>query len=172
MYKKSIHTSALLQAHQYQGQSYDCGPYSAAIVTNALSGSEMLGADVAQWLNQPIRWGILPIAQRIRNRATLPWAITRFLHTHHLGARWRVLTSTRQLLNGLERNAVFVVLIGEWRPLWAHYLVLVEYDPEDGYGFVDPAQAQAAIVYRDEKTFLRQWSNWGRQMIEVTKTSS
>lgn len=172
MYKKSIHTSALLQAHQHQGQSYDCGPYSTAIVANALLGSKIRGAEVARLFDKPIHWCILPIYPRFYHRATLPWAITHFLHMYHLSAQWRVFASARQLLNCLEQNVVPVVLIGEYRPLWAHYLILAEYDTDAGYGFVDPAQTQATLVYRDEKTFLRQWSKWGRQVIEVTYPSS
>lgn len=168
MQSKSVYMPALLQAHQFQGQSYDCGPYSTAIIINALIGTNLRGETVARQLNAPARRGIFPIFRRIPGWATFPWGIVGFLQEHGLKADWKVLASHRHLLECLEKPVIPLVITGEWRPLWAHYLIFVEYGVNSGYGFVDPAHTDAAIVYKDEKTFLRQWSRVGRNLIEVT----
>ncbi|MCC6148493.1 MAG: hypothetical protein IT308_13120 [Anaerolineaceae bacterium] len=162
----------ILKAHQFQGALNDCGPFSTAIILNALLGLDVQGSTLAAKMNQ-LQWrGILPVVRRIPGWATFPWGVTDVLREYGLKARWKLFEKTTDLFNNLFQGKVQIVVIGEWRPLWAHYLVLVEYTSKAGFGFADPASPSAAVVWKDPDKFHRLWKNYGQMVITVTPPSS
>lgn len=155
----------LESAHQYQGKSNNCGPFSAAITAAALGQTKTTGNQLTALLN-PVRWkGILPIFQRIPNSATLPWGTTYLLNQLQYKANWRPFSSSAALLNALPENVIQIVIIGEWQPLWAHYIIFSAYDDRRGYGFIDPAFTTPNLHWYSPAQFLSLWNHYGRVRI-------
>jgi hypothetical protein len=164
---KSPHHASLLAAHQFQGQSNDCGPYCIAIVANALRGPSLDGGQLGQQLNGWVWRGILPKLRRIQDWATLPCGITDELRQHGLKVRWRPFSRAEYLFQSLTQGKALITIIGRWKPLWAHYMVLVEVDPVKGWGFVNPAMMQKKVYWMETEEFLQGWKRFGCQLIEA-----
>jgi hypothetical protein len=156
--------------HQWQGPTNDCGPFSAAIVTNALLDTHVAdGPLVAQSMTGRT------IPERIPNWATFPWGVVRALRRMAVRARWHVGASESKLVQNLDEGRTTIVIVGE--PLrfeegeykgWAHYKVLYAWDPVEGWAFVDPAARRSKVyTYQDAETFRRQWTLMGRQLVEI-----
>lgn len=157
----------LQAAHQYQGKTNNCGPYCAAITAKALGFEQAKGIEFTNSLN-PIRWkGILPIFQRIPSSATMPWGTTHLLNILQLRTRWRPFATERDLLESLQESIMQIIVIGEWRPTWAHYMVFAAYDALLGYGFIDPANKSAELHWYAPAEFIKLWSKYGRILIMV-----
>lgn len=157
----------LQSAHQYQGQTNDCGPYCAAITASVLKQNPFEGSAFANNL-RAFRWkGILPILQRVPNWATLPWGITYLLRDSNLEANWKPFSSQINLFANLPKNLIQIVIIGEMRPVWAHYLILAAFDARFGYGFIDPANTNPALHWYLPAEFSRLWRNYGSVQIKA-----
>ena len=53
------------------------------------------------------------------------------------------------------------------RVLWAHVKPLAHYDPQNGFGFIDPSHPKAEIVWQNEKEFEKLWHNWKNLLVET-----
>ena len=158
----------LLQAHHCQGKSNDCGPFSAAIVLRALQLTDIEGSKLGQQMNA-IRWqGILPALQRIPNWATFPWGVVHALQDFGLQTQWSPFQTDSALIRTLRQGMIPILVIGEWKPLWAHYLILVAQDEKQGWGFVDPAHNLPEITWKKHPEFERLWNHYGRILITVS----
>ena len=167
---RSPHLEALLAAHQSQGQTNDCGPYTTAIVLRALRGIEIPGADLARRMNRPRRRGALLVVRRIPRWATFPWGVADILREHGLDARWRLWTSEVALRRALPTGEVLLPIIGEWFPRpWAHISVLVAWNATRGWGFVDPATSRPVLRWQPAEEFSRQWRAYCRPVVRVWK---
>ena len=161
----SPHTHSLLKAHQYQGKSNDCGPFSAAIVISALSGYQVDGKQLAQEMDQVFWEGFNFALRRVPHWITFPWGIVDVLQLHHCEASWHSFVDERSLLEDLKNGKLILSIYGNWFPLWAHYAVLTAYHEKSGYGFVNPAFPQAEIEWISRKTFLARWKAFGKTII-------
>ncbi len=167
---ESPHLEALLAAHQHQGQSNDCGPYTAAIVLRALQGIEVSGTDLAHRMNHPRRRGALLVVRRVPHWATFPWGVADILREHGLPARWHLQASEEDLRRALPTREVLLPILGEWRPRpWAHISALVAWDAARGWGFVDPAMSRPVLRWRPAEEFSRQWRAYLRLVVRVRK---
>lgn len=154
--------------HKYQGQTNDCGPFSVAIVANALLAGEVVQP---QALAQEMDARGLP--ERIPGWVMFPWALAFAFRRLGLRARWRVGAREARLWRNLRAGVATIVVLGQplrfegrhWKG-WSHYKVLRAWEPERGWSFVDPG-GRANISWQPEAEFLRQWSTMGRQIIEV-----
>ncbi|MBI3362752.1 MAG: hypothetical protein HY023_16750 [Chloroflexi bacterium] len=156
--------------HQPQGHSNDCAPFAVAIVVNALTGSQIDGAILAEVMNQPRRWlGPLPIPviRRIPNWATFPWGITDQLQRHDIAARWRFGADEEDLFAALKENRIAMPIVGSLWPLWAHVKILAAHDPERGWGFVDPARSDGSLSWESERQFGSSWANYAHLLVET-----
>lgn len=165
----------LSEWHQHQGQSNDCGPYCAAMIINTLRNAQMvdgtlLGQELSHW-----RRFLLPA--RISGWATFPWGVVWALEREGLHARWRVFQSRARLYKNLREGISTIVIVGEplrfskqrrWQG-WSHYKILYSWDPEKGWGFVDPAvPSSPGVSWQKDTAFWSHWRGMGRQIIEVT----
>jgi len=146
----------------------DCGPFATAIILNAVLGLNLQGSNLALDMNR-IRWrSFLPVFRRIPKWATFPWGVVDVLKEYGLPASWKCCGQISNLFTSLLEDKISIVIVGEWKPLWAHYLVLVEYHPQKGFGFTDPARPAAEVVWKELGDFYRLWKNYGRLFITVT----
>jgi hypothetical protein len=160
----------IVQFHQPQGQTNDCAPFTVAIVINALTGENLSGARLAQEMNRvrlSPRGLPFPVIRRIPNWATFPWGIADELGRHGLRARWRLGASENDLLTALRENRVALPIVGSLAPLWAHVKILVAHEAARGWGFVDPAQPRAEVIWDSPQRFALLWGNWGHLLIET-----
>ena len=176
----------LSRYHRYQKESLNCGPYSLSIVANALLDEERFDPDVvAEELNRPsVASSPIPhlVIRRIPNSATFPWGIADYLRQHGFRAKWRPWGNMDRLLKNLRDQVATIVMIGE--PVkfegtkytgWAHVKPVYGYEEGVGLAFVDPGYPKdpddvwggQGIFWQDEKSFLREWANLLRIMIEV-----
>jgi hypothetical protein len=164
----SPHAAAILAAHQFQGRSNDCGPFTAAMLVNGLRGQALNARQLARALDRP-RWhGLRPVVRRVPGWATFPWGVVDALRTYGLSARWRPLARMADLPAVLARGDVPVVILGSWAvPPWAHFLTVLAYHPRYGCGVVDPALPAGELVWRSRAVFERQWRAMGRILITV-----
>lgn len=156
--------------HQSQGRSNDCAPFTVAIAVNALTGSQIDGAILAEVMNQPRRWlGPLPIPviRRIPNWATFPWGIADQLQRYAIAARWRFGASEGDLIAALEQNRIAMPIVGSLWPAWAHVKILAAHDPELGWGFVDPARPDGSLTWEGARQFEKLWANYGHLLVET-----
>jgi len=158
---------SLLQAHHCQGKTNDCGPFSVAIVLRALNLTGLEGSKLGKQMNAIRWWGILPTLQRIPNWATFPWGVTNVIHNFGLSVTWNAFQTDSALIRTLRQGSIPITIIGEWKPLWAHYMILVAQDEKLGWGFVDPAHHRAEIIWKQNSVFERQWKNYGSILITV-----
>ncbi len=161
--------------HHHQGRSNDCGPYCVSIVSNALGGTSR--AEAQSVAEEMARWDRRSVPERIAGWATFPWGVARALRRRGLQARWRIGQRPERLLADLEAGVVPIVIVGDplrfkegrWRG-WSHYKVLCAWDPDRGWGFVDPAAEHAGgFVWQSDDAFRSQWKRMGRQIVEVRK---
>ncbi len=160
------------QWHVFQGDSNDCGPYSAAITGNALCS--VLALDAPTLARSLEQWNKRQPPGRIPGWATFPWGVRRALRELGLRAKWRIKATRELLLANIHADIVQIVLIGEpfrrvqkkWAG-WAHYKTLVAWHPQRGWGFVDSAVPQADLSWQADEEFTRLWANMGQQVIEV-----
>jgi hypothetical protein len=164
---ESRYSSLLLSHHQFQGKYNDCGPYNAAIILNSLKDKKIDARELSIQLNHIEMKGILPVIYRIPNWATFPWGITRLLREAGITAKWKVWVKPQYLISHLV-DQIFIVIIGSIIPLWTHYKILTVFDPDLGWGFVDPALKEPSISWQSKNSFLSQWNKIGRMVIEIT----
>jgi len=165
---KTIFLTKLRKFYQYQGVLNDCGAFVTAITLNTLLGTHLDGFELGEHLNQTRWYGPFPMIRRIRNWATFPWGITTFFREFGVNAKWSVFNRGATLKSNLINNKISIVIIGEWKPLWSHYMILVEYSPIKGYGFIDPAQNSSQTRWESPKEFLPLWNNYLRSVISIT----
>ncbi len=167
---KRLSSYPLPQWHQHQGATNDCGPFSAAIVINALHGEKVVEAErLARQLEK--RSG-LRLPGRIPHWATFPWGLVRLFPPFGLQARWQWHANEAHLLRDIEDGVAVIVLVGDllhfengrWKG-WMHYKVLYGKE-EEAWLFVDPAERQP-IHRQATEVFTRRWRNAARQIIEV-----
>lgn len=164
---ESPHTSVFLASLQFQGTSNDCGPYTTATVLNALRGLDIRAADLAQQMNKPIWRGPLLVIRRIPNWATFPWGMVDVFRSYGLQASWHPFTPVQYLFETLGRGRVLMPMIGAWKPLWAHVMTLVAWDPLQGWGFANTQVEDHKIYWLSDKTFKTQWQAMGHLLVEV-----
>lgn len=158
-------TQSLLAAHQYQGNSNDCGPYTAAIVINALQGLHLDGTQLAHHMERPYFRSRLNV-RRIPGWATFPWGVTGVLREYGLKSSWHFLAD-QGLLDRAWSLFIAIPIFGSWKPLWAHYAILVADHPELGWGFVDPAHPKGEIVWRSKTDFKHLWRTFGNLLVTI-----
>lgn len=141
------------------------------MVLNALCNLHLDGASLARQMDTPRWFGPLPIIRRVPRWATFPWGVTDIFRAYGVAARWRMFGAPQQLKEALQTGAIPMLILGGWRPVWAHYLVLVAYDPKQGWGFADPANDCQQIVWRKDSLFQKQWRNYANQWINITPRS-
>lgn len=170
------HGRPLASVHIPQGDTNDCGPHVVTMAVNFWHGEDRLDAHTtAQAMNRP-RWGagIPPlVVRRIPKWATFPWGIADMLRQHGIPARWRLWASEDDLLRALREDRLAMPIYGQplrrrgWRYTgWSHVVILAGWTPATGtFQFIDSSQHTAPTgIPRD--TFLRQWSQMGRLLIE------
>ncbi len=164
----SPHTEALLKAHRPQGSSNDCGPFTTAMVVEAVCKVPVEAPGLAKRMNRPRRRGLLPVIRRVPNWATFPWGVADVLREYGLAARWQLRARQEDLLPRLAAGDILLPVVGEWRPKpWAHISALVSWDAERGWGFADPAMSSPIIRWRSEEEFSRLWNAYFRLLVYV-----
>lgn len=164
----SPHATAVLRALQYQGSSNDCGPFTTATVLNALRGLGIQAAELAELMDRPVWRGPRFVIRRIPNWATFPWGMVDVFRSYGLTASWRIFAKPELLLDNLQRGRLMMPVVGSWRPLWAHVMTCVTWQPDKGYGFANTQYDHHDIFWLEESTFLQQWRAMGRILIKVT----
>lgn len=162
---RSPHSTSILAALRYQGQSNDCGPFTTATVLNARLGLNLDPADLAQKMNRPVWRGPIFLVRRVPNWATFPWGIADVLREYGMKSTWRPLTKTEFLLAGLERGDVLLPVIGEWKPLWAHVMTLVAWDPQKGWGFANTQYDTHDPYWVEDEKFHKLWRGMFRLVV-------
>lgn len=162
---KSPLREKLIAAHQYQGSSNDCGPYCIAIAVNALKNGRLDGHKLGEKMNGWVWRGPLPIPRRITGWATLPWGVADELRQQGLRAYWRPFSTQENLRRNLAKKDIQIVVIGDLKSMWAHYMLLVAYHPQNGWGFVNPAYDVKKTFWMEKNKFIEQWQALGRQVI-------
>lgn len=165
---KSPHRDKLLTAHQFQGSSNDCGPFCIAIAANALKKRKLDGHKLGEKLNGWVWREIFPMPRRITNWATLPWGVADELRQQGFQARWRFLSTQENLRRNLANSILQIVIVGDLQPIWGHYMLLVDYHPKNGWGFVNPATNSKKVYWISPREFNQQWNALGRQVIEAS----
>ena len=173
--------------HQYQGQTNDCGPTTAAILGNAyLNELRFQGPEVAERLNR-LNFSLRPIPHfvlgRIPGWATFPWGIAYFLRSRGIPVSWKPFRDREDLLEGIRADQLMAVIIGE--PFlkkdrrfagWSHYLIVAGYQSQRGFLVLDPGKKQRSggdrweqkgMVWRPEEEFLSLWRKMFRVIITV-----
>lgn len=163
----SRHTQDLLNAHQCQGQTNNCGPFSATIVLNAVRKKNFKGMELAEIMNTPRLRGVMPVVRRIPGWATFPWGVADILIQNGLRAGWRVNATLDDLRQALLLGKIPMPIYGEWKPLWAHIATLTAYDEEKGWGFVDSAQPDSKIYWHSRDDFEPKWNAFGNLVVIV-----
>jgi hypothetical protein len=163
----SPYLELLQSAHQFQGSSNDCGPYCTAILLNAFRQQEISGAELASRMNKMVWRGIFPKIRRIPSWATFPWGIVDILKEFDLSAQWRVLSSISNLYQSIPNPLITIVVVGELRPLWAHYKILAAHDGLKGWGFINPAYPVGEIQWDRHSDFFNLWRSYEHLIIQV-----
>lgn len=161
----SPHTEKILNALQYQGMTNNCGPFTTATILNALRGLEILGDQLALEMNRPVWRGPLFVVRRVENWATFPWGMADVMREHGLTSSWRLFTNPETLKEYLEQGRVLMPMIGEWKPLWAHVMTLVAWDPDKGWGFADTRYTHHDLTWESDERFRRYWRATGRLLV-------
>jgi hypothetical protein len=161
--------SRFLFAHQFQGKSNDCGPYSAAIAIYALTGLFISGQQIAEDTNRRFISRQPPFLNRIPYNLTFPWGVGAIIKEYHCLAKWFFLYKEKNLIHEIQQPKVIIVIYGQWLPLWAHYAVLAAYHDKLGYGLINPSLPTAKIEWIPRRKFLLQWNSYGRMVIIAHK---
>lgn len=154
--------------HASQGRTNDCGPFSTAMVINAMTPLKVDPPALGREMEHIAWWGPLPILRRIPGWATFPWGVVDVLRRHGLKARWLPFCGSQRLVSALNRGEIPILFIGGWRPLWGHVLILQAYDPLLGWGFVDPARANADLHWLDPPLLIKEWRTFANSVVMVT----
>ena len=169
----------------------------AIAVNALLGERALEGPDVAKEMSRVIfAWRPFPhiVVPRIPDWATFPWGIVYYLQKQGFRARWRPFGTLERLERNLRADRLTMVILGEpwgWRRVetdalwpwkrwayvgWAHVKILFGQLPGRGFLFVDPGYARASdaerlehhgLFWQDEETFMHQWRNLFRILIEV-----
>jgi hypothetical protein len=156
---------AILQNHEYQGKTNDCGPFCLAMISRSVTSTGAHGKDIAAEFNKTQWKSIFPVVRRIRDWATFPWAISSYLTDLGFKSKWHPFSRYACLIDSIIAPCPPIVIIGSWRPLWAHYMILLESDPIKGLGFADPALPNPELHWFSEKLFIYRWNSMGRMSI-------
>lgn len=162
---ESQYLPEILDNHQFQGKSNDCGPISAVMVINSLLGLSLDGKTLGKEMAVPIWDGLLPNIKRIPNWATLPWGMVDIFKEYGLSSTWKIFQNTNYLKNGITGGRIILPIIGSIIPLWAHIMILLSYDPERGWGFANPASKFDKIYWIKEEKFRKLWFAMGNTVI-------
>lgn len=165
----SPHQKAILKTLQYQGFSNHCAPYTIASVVNALRQVRLEGANLAEEMNHPVWRGLIPVVRRIPNSATFPWGIADMLRTYGLKARWRLFAKPESMIEGLPQGKIYMPIIGSWKPVWAHVITLVAWDPQLGWGLANTQHPEAFIEWVEDAKFRSMWRKMGNLLVEAWK---
>jgi hypothetical protein len=167
----SPYESLLRKAHQFQGNSNDCGPFCAAIALSALN-RKADGYSLGKDLNK-IQWKRgFPKIRRIPNWATFPWGLVDLFTRNGLFARWRPFNTQARLLKNLENDMINIVIIGGLIPLWAHTMILVAHNADTKWGFVNPANPSGDTYWIENNDFIYKWTVMGRLIVEIVPNLS
>ena len=158
-------TQSLLAVHQYQGKSNDCGPYTAAIVINALQGLRLDGTQLAHQMER-LNFRPFLTVRRFPGWATFPWGVTGVLREYGLKSSWHFLAN-QGLLDRALSHSIAIPIFGSWKPFWAHFAILVADHPELGWGFVDPAHPKGEIIWRSKSDYKHLWRAFGNLLVTV-----
>lgn len=169
----------------------------AITVNTLLGDRVLEGPDVAKEMSRlAFAWRPFPhiVVPRIPRWATFPWGIVYYLRKRGFRARWRPFGTLERLERNLRADRLTMVILGEpWRwsrvqtdalwpwkrwayTGWAHVKILFGQLPGRGFLFVDPGYARAfnaerleyhGLFWQNEETFMRQWRNLLRILIEV-----
>ncbi len=168
---RSVQANEILAAHCHQGKSNDCGPYSAAMVINAIYPHAVEPSQLAREMDH-VRWAkkIIPILRRIPQWATLPWGLVDVLRQYGLPARWRPFGRPTDLIQMLEAGAIPLTITGGWHPLWGHIMVLLAFDPDGKrWGFANPASQTNEMFWVEDGVFQQQWRAFGNIYVQVRR---
>ena len=167
---RSPYTDKILANLQYQGRSNDCGPYTTAIVVNAMRGQNLIGDKLAKHMNKP-RWrGILPIFRRIPNWATFPWGMVDIFREFGLHARWWFRVPLPYLKPAIASGHILMPIRGEWRPKpYAHVMTLVAWDADKGWGFANTQFSHHRISWESHQSFEERWNKYARLLVEIER---
>jgi hypothetical protein len=165
-------TGRLLAAHVCQGQSNDCGPFSAAFVINSLTSTPVNPTALAREMDR-IAWrGCLPILRRIPSWATFPWGVADILRRNGVPAHWIPFFTPEKLIAVLQNGQIPILFVGSWRPLRGHVMVLAAWDSSRGWGFVDPAWREPELHWIEAGQMAKTWSTYARTVVIATALSS
>ena len=132
------------------------------------AGSEINPAELARSMDH-VRWnGIFPVIRRIPNWATFPWGLVDVLRQAGIHARWRPFGNEKLLVRLLEKGTVPLIIVGGWRPIWGHVMVLLARDEDRGWGFANPATFDRELFWMEDALFQRQWRAFGNLVISAT----
>ncbi len=165
-------TARVQAVHVCQGSSNDCGPYSAAMVINAFTPNPVDPAALAREMDRVAWRGLLPVIRRVPQWATMPWGVADILRRNGVPAAWKPLCTESELIALLESGRVPIVIIGAWRPMWGHVMVLLAWDPDQGWGFADPAWPDSTLHWFEPAHFHRLWRTYGRVVIMTTPSQN
>ena len=163
----SRYSDNILKSLRCQGQSNDCGAYTTATVLKALRGVDLEPDELARKMEKPVRRGLLPMVRKIPNSATLPWGMVDVFKEYGLNAHWRFFSNIDHLKESLDRGNVLMPIIGNWKPIWAHVMTLVEFDDQQGWGFANTQYDHHNIHWLPDATFTQQWKAMGNLLVEV-----
>jgi hypothetical protein len=168
----SPHAEDIIRHHAYQGATNDCGPYCVAMIVNAVSPFDVVAAQLARELDRPTWRGLHPVVRRVPHSATFPWGVVEALTANGLRAAWRMGATAARLRSALAANRLPMVVLGGWRPLWGHWVIVLGWDPERGWALADPGRPEMALRWYPEAKFARQWRAMGRTVVEVDLPAS
>ena len=157
---QSPYTSKILSSLQWQGYTNNCGPTTTATILNALRGLDLKAPDLAESMNKMVWRGPLPVVRRIPNSATLPWGMVDVFRSNGMKAYWNILTLTSHLYEGLARGHILMPMIASSKPVSAHVMTLVAWDPEKGWGFANTAYDEKEIFWESDPRFKSAWGTF------------
>jgi len=163
----SIHQASMLASLQHQGDSNDCGPYTIATVINALLKLQINPSTLALEMTRPVWRGIFLVIRRIPNWATFPWGMVDIFRDYGLNASWRLFTPKEYLIEQMKKGNILMPIIGNWRPIWAHVMILIALDPLQGWGFANTQYNQHQITWLSYDYFNKHWVYMAHLLVEV-----
>jgi hypothetical protein len=166
----SPHTEAIITNLQYQGSSNDCGPFTTAMVLNALLDLRLDGKQLARKMDKPVWRGPYFIIRRVPKWATFPWGIVDIMREYGLNASWRLFGSVDHLLQILPQEKIVMPIIGSLKPLWAHVMTLVAWDAHKGWGFANTQFSHPNIHWVSEDYFNQHWKVMARLYVVANRT--
>jgi hypothetical protein len=138
------------------------------MVANACAAIPVDARALARALERPAWLGIVPVVLRLPGSATFPWGVATALRAQGLGARWRILLRESGLRRALRHGEIPLVVVGGWRPPWAHWLVVLAWDDDRGWGVADPAMPEGRMDWVSAPVFRGRWRRYGCLTVLVT----